>query len=552
MKRVHTDVLIIVVAAALFFIPFLGRVHLFDWDEINFAEISREMILLEDYTRAHVDFQPFWEKPPLYFWLQSTSMKIFGVNEFAARFPNALCGILTIVILYLCGTKLYDRRFGIYWALAYGGALFPNMYFKTGIIDPLLNLFIFLSIYFFILYHWKRNVIAQATLNKKATTYILLSGAFMGLAIMTKGQVALMIMGLCAVVYWVMNKFRFYFSWSHVLLYILAMLLVTMTWYGYETYKNGTWFITEFFKYQYRLFTTHDAGQRGFLGYHFVVILLGCFPASVFAIQSLFKTKTTNTQDADFKKWMLILFWVVTVLFTIVQSRIIHYSSMAWFPVTFLGAYTFYKADADHSPIKKYIVWLFIALGAIISSLLLGLPWIAKDLRSWIPKVKDKFAQANLEADVAWSGWESLIGVVMLVMIFTTIIFLARRSFTKAAVSAFAGTALVVFFAAAIIVPKVEKYSQGAAIEFFESIAGEDCYVRPLGYKTYAHLFYTQKSKPANELSYDQNWLLTGDIDKPVYFVTKVDRKDRFKEYGELKELYRKNGFVFLKRDVKK
>jgi len=44
-------------------------------------------------------------------------------------------------------------------------------------------------------------------------------------------------------------------------------------------------------------------------------------------------------------------------------------------------------------------------------------------------------------------------------------------------------------------------------------------------------------------------WLLTGDIDKPVYFVSKVDREDRFSGYPQLKELYRKNGFVFLKRE---
>ena len=32
----------------LFFVPFLGNVHLFDWDEINFAECAREMIVTGD------------------------------------------------------------------------------------------------------------------------------------------------------------------------------------------------------------------------------------------------------------------------------------------------------------------------------------------------------------------------------------------------------------------------------------------------------------------------------------------------------------------------
>jgi hypothetical protein len=101
-----------------------------------------------------------------------------------------------------------------------------------------------------------------------------------------------------------------------------------------------------------------------------------------------------------------------------------------------------------------------------------------------------------------------------------------------------------------VIIPKIERYSQGAAIDFFEERKGEDCYVTPLGYKTYAHLFYTQKMPPVNPASYDIEWLLHGAIDKPVYFVSKVDREERFSAYPHLKELYRKNGFIFLKRDV--
>ena len=107
--------------SVLLFIPFLGNVHLFDWDEINFAECSREMIKMNDYTRVYVDFHPFWEKPPMFFWMQSFSMKIFGITEFAARLPNAVCGIVTIAVVFLCGKKIYAEKFGVYWALAYMG-----------------------------------------------------------------------------------------------------------------------------------------------------------------------------------------------------------------------------------------------------------------------------------------------------------------------------------------------------------------------------------------------------------------------------------------------
>ena len=109
--------LLILAIAACFFIPFLGAVHLFDWDEINFAESAREMLVTGNYSKVQIDYHPFWEKPPLFFWLQAMSMHVFGVNEFAARFPNAVTGIITLITFFLIGRKLYDEKFGWLWVL---------------------------------------------------------------------------------------------------------------------------------------------------------------------------------------------------------------------------------------------------------------------------------------------------------------------------------------------------------------------------------------------------------------------------------------------------
>jgi 4-amino-4-deoxy-L-arabinose transferase-like glycosyltransferase len=543
-------IILVAVLAAVFFIPFLGHVHLFDWDEINFAECSREMIKMDDYSRVYINFKPFWEKPPMFFWMQSTAMKIFGIGEFAARFPNAICGIVTLVVVFLCGAKIYDKKFGVLWALAYGGSLFPNLYFKSGIIDPWFNLFTFLSFYYFILYHWKRNHFDKSNLPRTPLHYVLCSGLCMGLAILTKGQVALMVFLLTLGVYLIYNRFRFYFSAWHAVLFLTIATMVTSTWYGYETIKNGPWFIEEFLKYQYRLFSTHDAGQKGFLGYHYVVLLIGCFPASLLAIPSFFKTFSASRFDKDFKRWMLILFWVVTILFTIVQSRIIHYSALAWFPLTFLAAYTLYKWDLGQLRYKKYTGVLIAILGGFLSLLLLLIPFLAINIRKLIPYVDDTFAQANMQADVRWTGWEGVAGLILVVSIVWGLLKLKKENYGLAAWFFFGGSAIAVFLASAIIVPKIERYSQGAAIDFFIQHQGEDGYVNTLGYYSYAQLFYARKGKPVNENSYNEQWLLTGKIDKPAYFVSKVDRIEPYKNYLGLKELYRKNGFIFLKREV--
>ena len=118
-KKDIRNCFLLVLLGAICFLPFLGAVHLFDWDEINFAEASREMIETGNYMRVTIDYQPFWEKPPLFFWLQVMSMKMWGVNEFAARFVNAIFGILTLLVAYIVEKKLYDRTFGFLWAATF-------------------------------------------------------------------------------------------------------------------------------------------------------------------------------------------------------------------------------------------------------------------------------------------------------------------------------------------------------------------------------------------------------------------------------------------------
>ena len=110
--------LILFLLSILLFPLAVGSVHLFDWDEVNFAEISREMILNNNFLNVQINFQPFWEKPPLFFWIQTLSMQIFGVNEFASRFPNVLIGIASILSLNYIGKKEISNQFGFIWALA--------------------------------------------------------------------------------------------------------------------------------------------------------------------------------------------------------------------------------------------------------------------------------------------------------------------------------------------------------------------------------------------------------------------------------------------------
>ena len=501
----------LVLLGLVFFVPFLGGVHLFDWDEINFAEISREMIVLNDYLRVHVDFLPFWEKPPLFFWLQVLSMKLWGINEFAARFPNAICGILTLVLLYLMGKRLWNARFGFIWALAYFGSVLPHLYFKSGIIDPWFNLFIFGGIYVFILGTWKRTKISSIQIARTPWYYFLVGGLLIGLGILTKGPVAYLIAGLTFGVYWILKRFRMFVSVPQFLMFTVAATLAMATWYGIETWKNGPWFINEFNRYQYRLFSTPDAGHRGFPGYHFVVILVGCFPASIFCLDELFKPiKLKEAHLKDFRTWMIVLMSVVVVLFSIVQSKIVHYSSMAYFPLSFLAALSMYHWMTYW---RKFSRWMKIGLygiGGLYAFATLVMPWVGRNVDLLIPLIKDPFAQANLQAEVAWMGWESLVAVIMIGSLILGTYFMKTHEAEVGFKFLFGGTAVFVFATLIFFIGKIETYSQRAAIEHMKSLQGKDIYINTHGYKSYAKLFYTQKPGRTNPKDGDKFWMFRG------------------------------------------
>ncbi len=537
---------IIVLAAALLFITFLGGVHLFDWDEINFAESAREMIVSRDYITVQINFKPFWEKPPLFIWLQVLSMKIFGINEFAARFPNAICGILTLLILFNFGRRLYDEKFGLIWVMAFSGSFLPFFYFKTGIIDPWFNLFIFSGIYFLVLF--------THNADKNNYRHLVFSAVLIGLAILTKGPVALIIFILTVFIYWIFNGFKLSVSFLHILTFAAILIFVGGFWFILQIISGNSDLIIDFINYQIRLFQTKDAGHGGFLLYHFVILLIGVFPASVFALQGFIKHPSDNLYQRSFIRWMIILFWVVLILFTIVKTKIVHYSSLCYFPLTYLAAFTIYKVINKEIEYKKWLNYILVPLGIIYALAVTLIPVIDNYKQQIIDsgRIGDEFAAGCLQAEVSWSGFEPVIGIILIAGIIVFQLSYRGRNFQKGVISLFGASTLFIFLSILAITPAVEKITQNAVIEFFKDRSKEDAYFGTIGYKSYAHYFYTRKKMPVNMKSYDMHSLLTRDLDKKAYFSMKIDKKDKILSlYPDLEILYEKNGFLFCVRNPK-
>lgn len=542
--------LLIILAAGLLFVPFLGAARLFDWDEINFAECAREMLVTGDYLRVTIDYSPFWEKPPLFIWAQAAAMHIFGVSEFAARLPNAIIGMITLPLLYWWGSRLRSQRFGLLWAGAYCGSFLPHFYFRSAIIDPLFNLLIFAGIMTLAAGDEARPVRRSA-----------LAGAFIGLAMLTKGPVALLVAGLTWAIIIGIKFLRrtageisiFRQNIPLLGIFLLCAVIGASLWFGVDILRNGTWFVTEFIRYQIRLLTTGDAGHSGPFYYHALVLLFGCFPASVLMLPALFSSKG-EARFRAYRLWNIVLFLVVLVLFSVVKTKIVHYSSLCYFPLTFLAA-----GWAD-DVIGGVVQWkrrhtstlaVFVVLWAMA---LAAVPLIGLNKEALLPLIHDSFARANLSAPVAWTGWETGVGILYLVMAASGVILLAKKRAAAGFAALFSATAVAVWLFLPVIAPKIEGYTQSAPTQFYESLQGQECYIKPVGFKSYAHLFYSRKpqhlSAAALGIAPDdfEHWLFEGAIDKPAYFVCKQQNADICRRQKNLRQIDEKAGFMFFER----
>jgi len=561
MKHIFRNEFTVALVAAILFIPFLGNVHLFDWDEINFAESAREMIASGNYFSVQINFNRFTEKPPLFFWMQVMSMKLFGINEFSARFPNAICGIITLVVLFRIGKQIFNEYFARIWVMVYLGTFVTFLYFKSGIIDPWFNLFIFLAIYHF----YSLTTMLQVNRMK----HLVLTGVFLGLAVLTKGPVAILIALLTYVVVVVLNRFRFFINGKEFIAIFVTTLLVCFAWFGVDLIQNGPSFLIEFLQRQIAIFSTNDADHGEPFFYHWWVLLLGCFPASIFFMKGMFIQMERNEQKM-FKQWMGILFWVTLLLFSIVKTKIVHYSSLCWFPLTAIASFYLYEIFTGKVRRMHIVFKLLIGIiGFLLSLILIAIPFALVNKAVWIHLLEDPFAKANLQANVQWYWWDGLGGGVLLQGVLFYLF--SKKNQLKTSLL-FLSVTVCCLYTSVMIVPKIEGISQRANIEFFEKRQGEDCYVETVGYRSYAQYFYSKKqpylsaqkikidsvlaggskqpdtlTTKQKELNFSQ-WVLYGNIDKPAYFSIKIQNRQILDTMPALIKLYEKNGFAFYKR----
>ena len=200
---------------------------LIDPTEGRYAEISRQMVTTNEWVLPRLKpSEPFWGKPVLPFWLIALSLKVLGINEFAARLPAFFLAVLCVLCTYLFArAALRDEKLAQLSALilATSGAFFAC----AGLVITDVTLTAAMTLVFCA---FPLAIESETETKRKIWGYLFFAG--LGLGVLAKGLVGWVIPFLPIAVWCACSanrkQCRESFRWSSG---ILLLLLLAVPWH---------------------------------------------------------------------------------------------------------------------------------------------------------------------------------------------------------------------------------------------------------------------------------------------------------------------------------
>lgn len=340
--------IILVLGCVVLYCLWFTHVPLFETDEVRYVEATREMFESRNFLIPHYNYEPRYEKPIFYYWVQGASRAVFGPSEWAARLPSGILGILLVLLLHAfllrrlrawAGEDAERQRLAggsaFLGAIAMATVPLVAVWTRAAITDITLTLFMTGALL----------ALLQAEMEPHAARWwYLLAAAACGFAFLTKGPIGLAIPGATWLVYqlyqrslwrevrrvpWVMASFIF--------------LAISVPWYVATYFAVGIDFLKQFFFTEnvarYTGETAHKAITfREYLGNtlaYFAQIPLITFPFSAFCAHEAFVPFANNTslrQDEQLvrlRRFAGIWALVVIVVFALSKTQFINYIQSA-------------------------------------------------------------------------------------------------------------------------------------------------------------------------------------------------------------------------------
>lgn len=216
-------------------------------DEPRYAQVAREMWQAGDWFTPTLDGHPWFEKPPLLYWLEIICYHIFGVSEFAARLGPALCGIGIAGALWWFG-RTEDRGSSNLLALMTASTVGLIAFSHAAGFDVVLTLAVTAALTSF--WRFERG---SGRASALVPFYV-----FTGLAVLAKGLIGIFFPVAIVLLYLILRRrapraFLISLSWG-----VPLLLLIAVPWHVVMYMKHGSEFIDIYFvQHHFQRFTSN-------------------------------------------------------------------------------------------------------------------------------------------------------------------------------------------------------------------------------------------------------------------------------------------------------
>ncbi len=351
-KASYFRVLFLAVAAILFIR--LGAAPIYILDEAKNAQCAREMLLTHNFIVPTFNGELRVDKPPLHYYFMILSYKMFGVNEFAARFFSVVMGLLTILVTYNYTKRLFNPFAAFCACLVLATSTQFLFEFRLSVPDPYLIFFITLGL--FSAFTWlKENNISQ----------LYISSAAFALATLAKGPVALALPGLCLLI-WIISdrKWKIFFTW-HLIPAFVLFTAITMPWYiAVHKATNGAWTRGFFIEHNLNRFSDPQEGHGGSFLITVLFVLIGLLPFMSFIGEAIKKRKAVFKNDLVRFSGVIVIVFII--FFSVSSTKLPNYPMPCYpFAAVVLGSFIASLLNGKVTS-KKYPVYILILILSVL------------------------------------------------------------------------------------------------------------------------------------------------------------------------------------------
>jgi 4-amino-4-deoxy-L-arabinose transferase len=342
--------------------------YLHPWDERYHALVAKH--LMSDFSEPTLYPKPLlnfgntdWRyshiwlhKQPLPLWSISSSLYLFGTNEFFVRLPSLILSTLSLLLTFLIGKNLFNDKVGLLACLlqAINGFVIEitSGRIATDHIDVFFMFFIQLSIWFVIKFYQSNRIV-----------YLILIGIGIGLAVLCKWLPAFIVIPL----FWILlkNKISDINKIKYTGLICFTSLIIFLPWQIYIGYNYPTQAkVEQLNNLQHFIFPLD--GQTGNLFYYLNKIRTNYHDLIYIPLIWLIYK---GIKHKDYKKIFLIC-WIVIpiVFFSISQTKMqgyILFIAPALFISIAAFLYVVYKLKKVHILLKQSLLFLFFLISVI-------------------------------------------------------------------------------------------------------------------------------------------------------------------------------------------